>query len=339
MQGMRVRGVVGCVPPREVSNEEDYPWFDAAEIRKVTAMAGIRSRRVVDDQTCTSDLCHAAAARLLEALEWDPATVDGLVLVTQTQDYVMPSTSCMLQSRLGLSDSCAAFDVNLGCSAYVYGLWLCNSLLQTGACRRMLLLTGETPSKFVDPRDRTTALLFGDAGTATGLEADARDCRAHYVMMTDGRGASDLIVPGGMFRERFPEDAARYCLHMDGGHIFDFTRNRVPPLIRDLFSLAGTSPDDYTYFVFHQANEYLIKFLAGRAGIAMQKVPLSIGRFGNTGAASVPLTLTIAGAPADLAGSAYKVMLLGFGVGLSWGGVSLDIPADCVVDHFVYPES
>ena len=157
-------------------------------------------------------------------------------------------------------------------------------------------------------------------------------------MMTDGRGATDLIVPGGMFRERFPEDAARYCLHMDGGHIFDFTRSRVPPLICDVLSLAGTSPDDYTYFVFHQANEYLIKFLAGRAGIPMHKVPLSIGRFGNTGAASVPLTLTIAGAPprGDLAADTYKVMLLGFGVGLSWGGVSLDIPRDCVVDHFVY---
>lgn len=339
MRGMSVRGVVGCVPEREVSNEEDYPWFDAAEIRKVTAMAGIRRRHVVDERTCTSDLCHAAASRLLKALDWDPASIDGLVLVTQTQDYVMPSTSCVLQARLGLPDSCAAFDVNLGCSAYVYGLWLCNSLLQTGACRRMLLLTGETPSKFVDPRDRTTALLFGDAGTATGLEADESAGEAHYLMMTDGKGAGDLIVPGGMFRERFPEDASRYCLHMEGGHIFDFTRNRVPPLIRDLFALAGTSPVDYTYFVFHQANEYLIKFLAGRAGIEMQKVPLSIGRFGNTGAASVPLTLTVAGAPRGLAGDAYKVMLLGFGVGLSWGGVSLDVPNTCVVDHFVYSAS
>jgi 3-oxoacyl-[acyl-carrier-protein] synthase-3 len=336
MHGMRVRGVVGCVPPQEVLNETDYPWFEPAEIRKVTAMAGIRSRHVVDERTCTSDLCHAAASRLLSALEWDPASVDGLVLVTQTQDYVMPSTSCVLQSRLGLSDACAAFDVNLGCSAYVYGLWLCNSLLQTGACRRMLLLTGETPSKFVDAHDRTTALLFGDAGSATALDADADGGDAHFVMMTDGKGAEDLIVRGGMFRERFPEDHARYCLHMDGGHIFDFTRNRVPPLIREVFELAGTGPDDYTYFVFHQANEYLIKFLAGRAGIAMQKVPLSIGRFGNTGAASVPLTLAAAGAPPG-SDTRYKVMLLGFGVGLSWGGVSLDLDRECLLDHFVYP--
>src|SRR5689334_16803229 len=127
MHGMAVRGVVGCVPPRTVSNDTDYPWFDPTEIRKVTAMAGIKTRHVVDDDTCTSDLCHAAAAKLLERLGWDPASVDGLILVTQTQDYVMPSSSCLLQSRLGLSDRCAAFDVNLGCSAYVYGMWLSNS--------------------------------------------------------------------------------------------------------------------------------------------------------------------------------------------------------------------
>jgi 3-oxoacyl-[acyl-carrier-protein] synthase-3 len=337
MGGMAVRGVVACVPPKEVSNEKDYPWFDAAEVRKVTAMVGIKSRRIADEATCTSDLCEAAAARLLRTLGWDPASVDGLILVTQTQDYVMPSTSCVLQHKLGLPESCAAFDVNLGCSAYVYGMWLANSLIQSKACRRILLLTGETPSKFVDPKDRTTALLFGDAGSATALEwADGPDTAAHYIMMTDGKGAGDLIVPGGMFRERFPADPARYRLHMEGAHVFDFTRNRVPPLIKDLLALAGARPDDYAYFVFHQANEYLIKFLAGRAGIGMDKVPLSIGAFGNTGAASVPLTLALARRPAGAEEGFFQVMLLGFGVGLSWGGVSLRLPADCHLEHFTY---
>src|SRR6185436_15644401 len=194
LSGMEVRGIVGCIPSKEVSNEGDYPWFEPAEIRKVTAMAGIKSRRVVDEKTCTSDLCRAAATRLMERLEWDPSTIDGLILVTQTQDYVMPSSSCILQHQLGLPETCAAFDVNLGCSAYVYGMWLANSLLYSKACRRILLLTGETPSKFVDPKDRATALLFGDAGTATALEAtDDPNQVAHYVMMTDGKGAEDLI--------------------------------------------------------------------------------------------------------------------------------------------------
>lgn len=337
MSGMAVRGIVACVPPGKVSNETDYPWFEPLEIKKITAMAGIKSRRVADEKTCTSDLCLAAAQRLMSKLGWDPASVDGLILVTQTQDYVMPSTSCILQHKLGLPDTCAAFDVNLGCSAYVYGMWLANSLLLTKACKRILLLTGETPSKFVDPKDRTTALLFGDAGSATALEAiDDGEAKAHYIMMTDGKGAEDLIVPGGMFRDRFPEDKAKYCVHMEGAHVFDFTRNRVPPLIRDLFAMSATKPEDYAYFIFHQANEYLIKFLAGRVGITMDKVPLSIGEFGNTGAASVPLTLALAGPPPGHEGAPRQVMLLGFGVGLSWGGVSLRLSADCLVDHFTY---
>lgn len=337
MIGMEVRGIVACVPPKIVSNETDYPWFEPAEIKKITAMVGIKSRRVADEKTCTSDLCLAAARQLMKKLDWEPASVDGLILVTQTQDFVMPSSSCILQHKLGLPDTCAAFDVNLGCSAYVYGLWLANSLLVSKACRRILLLTGETPSKFVDPRDRTTALLFGDAGSATALEAsDETGSKAHYIMMTDGKGAGDLIIPGGMFRERFPDDPAKFCVQMDGAHVFDFTRTRVPTLIKDLFALSGTKPDDYAYFIFHQANEYLIKFLAGRAGISMEKVPLSIGEFGNTGAASVPLTLALAGSPHGNPGAARRVMLLGFGVGLSWGGVSLQLSPDCLVDHLTY---
>jgi 3-oxoacyl-[acyl-carrier-protein] synthase-3 len=336
MKGMAVRGVIACVPLREISNERDHPWFDATEIRKITAMAGIKSRRQVESDTCTSDLCLAAAKTLLRRLDWDPLTIDGLILVTQTPDYVMPSTSCILQHRLGLAESCAAFDVALGCSAYVYGVWLSNALLASGACRRILLLTGETPSKFIDSKDRATALLFGDAGSATLLEGtDDPDSEAHYIMMTDGSGATDLIVPGGMFRNRFPLDSAQYCLHMDGGHIFDFTRNRVPTLITDLLALAHKTPRDYAYFIFHQANEYMIKFLASKAGISLTQVPFSIGEFGNTGAASVPLTLALAGPPA-VASDAYHVMLLGFGVGLSWGGVSLSIQRESVLGHFVY---
>jgi 3-oxoacyl-[acyl-carrier-protein] synthase-3 len=336
MKGMVVRGVIACTPSREISNERDYPWFDATEIRKITAMAGIKSRRQVEPDTCTSDLCLAAAKRLLRQLDWDPLSIDGLILVTQTPDYVMPTTSCILQHRLGLADSCAAFDVALGCSAYVYGIWLSNALLASGACRRIVLLAGETPSKFVDSKDRTTALLFGDAGSATLLEAiDDPGSEAHYIMMTDGGGATDLIVPGGMFRNRFPEEPDQYCLHMDGGHIFDFTRNRVPQLIADLLAFSGNAPQDYTYFIFHQANEYVIKFLVSKAGLSLAQVPFSIAQFGNTSAASVPLTLALAGPPA-VDSDGYNVMLLGFGVGLSWGGVSLRIPRECVLGHFDY---
>ncbi|MCI0418820.1 MAG: ketoacyl-ACP synthase III, partial [Acidobacteria bacterium] len=167
MTGMAMRGIVACLPEREVFNDRDYPWFEAGEIRKVTAMVGAKSHRAADEATCTSDLCRAAAAKLLEGVGWQPSSVDGLIMTSQTFDYIMPPTSCLLQQALGLPESCASFDVALGCSAYVYGLWLANSLLASGACHRILLLAGDTPSKFVNPHDRATALLFGDAGTAT----------------------------------------------------------------------------------------------------------------------------------------------------------------------------
>ncbi len=336
MNGMAMRGIVACTPEKSISNETDYPWFSAEEIRKVTAMVGIKSRRVADEKTCTSDLCFSAALHLLNLLQWEKETIDGLILVTQTADYMMPSSSCLLQHRLGLSDRCASFDVNLGCSAYVYGLWLANSLLTSRSCHRILLLTGETLSKLVNPKDRATALLFGDAGSATALECSEDErFQAEYVMMTDGSGGGDLIVPGGMCRERFPTDLSRYQVHMDGGHIFDFTRTRVPRLISDLLELSGKKVADYHYFVFHQANEYLIKFLASRMGIPMDKVPLSMEQYGNTGAASVPLALAMAPVPADIE-EGYRVVLLGFGVGLSWGGVSIWLPKDIKSGHVVH---
>lgn len=337
MTGMTLRGTVACLPEREVFNDRDYPWFEPMEIRKVTSMVGVKSHRAANETTCASDLCQAAASRLLAEIGWQPESVDGLIFTSQTFDYVMPPTSCILQHNLGLSESCASFDVALGCSAYVYGLWLANSLLASGACHRVLLLAGDTPSKFVNPRDRATALLFGDAGTATALEAgDMASKPAHYIMYTDGKGARDLLVEGGGFRNRFPQQPEKYCVSMDGGHIFDFTRSRVPALIDEMLVFAGRPASSYDVFLFHQANEYLIKFIASKSGIALSKVPLQIQRFGNTAAASIPLTLAVSGPPTGCDGESFDAMFLGFGVGLSWGAVSLTIPRPSFFGHFTF---
>ena len=160
-------------------------------------------------------------------------------------------------------------------------LWYLAFQCATGQWRAAHLGRGDTPSKFVDQKDRATALLFGDAGSATAVEVtDNPNTEAYHIMMTDGSGANDLIIPGGMVRSRFPKETSQYCLHMDGGHIFDFTRNRVPTLLADLLRFSGRAPQDYAYFVFHQANEYVNKFLVSKAGIDLKQVPFSIAKFG-----------------------------------------------------------
>ncbi len=336
MNGMVLRGVVSCVPEKEVFNDRDYPWFEPGEIRKVVGMAGVKSHRMADERTCTSDLCHAAGRKLIDLLGWEAGSIDGLILMSPTPDYVMPPTSCLLQDRLGLSEDCACFDVGLGCSAYVYGLWLANSLITTKACRRILLFAGDTASKYVNPKDRTTALLFGDAATATALEyTEDSDSSAHYILKTDGSGWRDLLVPGGGFRDRRPADNAQCFLSMDGARIFDFTRFRVPDLIQQALDFAAMEVGSYDYFIFHQANEYLIKFIASKSKIDLKKVPLRLSEFGNTNAASIPLTLAVSGAPAGPQ-DPFRVMFLGFGVGLSWGSASMSIPGSSIFHHFIY---
>lgn len=320
--GVRIRGLATAVPARRFHNVDDTVGFPPAEVRKVVAMAGVTERRVAGPDTCSTDLCVAAVDALLGDLAWDRQSIDGLIFVTQTPDYIMPSSSCVLQSRLGLSTTCAAFDVGLGCSGYVYGLWLAASLIRSGGLRRVLLLHGETPTHYAADDDRAVALLFGDAGSATALERDDRaDAPAwHFTLGTDGSGAGDLIITAGGFRDRFAADPRAHAVTMNGANVFNFTIAVLPPLIADTLRLAGRTADDVDAFVFHQSNRFIIEHVAGACALPAGKVPLVLDRFGNPGGPSVPLAIT-QGVPAaaDPARTrALTLMLLGYGVGLSW---------------------
>lgn len=328
-----VRGIVTCVPGRTFDNLRDATAFTRDEVRKVVAMAGVNQRRVVDGQTCSSDLCYGAATTLLDALAWDRASVDGLVFVTQTPDYFMPSSSCVLQERLGLSSECAAYDLGLGCSGYVYGLWLAALMLQAGGLRRVLLLHGETPTLYADEADRSVSLLFGDAGSATALERpEAPEARWTFVLRTDGSGSEHLIVRGGGFRDRFCPDRRSHYVAMDGAEVFNFTIRSVPPLIEDTLRVAGVPAAGVDYYVFHQSNRFIIRHLAAKCGLPADKVPMTLDRYGNTGGPSVPLTIT-RGLDLAAAQRTLRLMLLGYGVGLSWGSALVTIPRGIVCDH------
>jgi 3-oxoacyl-[acyl-carrier-protein] synthase-3 len=297
-------------------------------------MAGVSERRIADASTTSADLCFDAAEALLNELEWPRESIDGLIMVTQTPDYFMPSSSCVLHKRLGLATHCAAFDLGLGCSGYPYGLWLASMMLRSGNLRRVLLLHGETPTHYAADDDRAVALLFGDAGSATALEADnGPDApSSFFTLHTDGSGYDDLIIEAGGFRDRFCSDRSRHYVKMNGQNVFNFTIHTVPPLIQDTLRLATRSIGDVDYYVFHQSNRFIIKHLITTCGLPADRVPIVLDRFGNPGGPSIPLTVTTALA-GDVGRRPLWLMLLGYGVGLSWAAALIRLPERTAILH------
>ena len=336
IEGFRIAGVATCVPSRVVDNLSGSLGFDAGEVRKVVAMAGVRERRVVDTGVTSADLSFEAAEQLLQRLGWERNSVTGLIFVTQSPDYFLPSTSCMLHQWLGLGDHCAAFDIGLGCSGYPYGLYIAAAMLRAGGQQRILMLHGETPSRFVSPEDHATTLLFSDAGSATALEISP-GVAGHFCMHTDGSGHAGLIIRGGGFRDPRPANPREMFLQMDGAGLFNFTLARVPPLIRDALALSARTVDQIDAFVFHQSNRFIMKHLMKKCGLPEAKVPLTIEDMGNCGGPSVAVTMTrTMAAQRD---ASQSLMLLGYGVGLSWGAAVVELDADAQLLHSDYSGS
>ncbi len=328
IKNVRIAGISAGVPKNAVDNlaNEDYPdiKYSAEEFIQTT---GVRELRYSDRLT-TSDLCYEAAEKLIADLGWAKEEIDALLFVSQTPDYILPATACILQYRLGLSEECYAEDVSLGCSGWVYGLSNAASLLSSGSIRKALLLTGD--AKGVVP-DKSP--LFGHAGTVTALEYSegAEGFRFHFG--TDGRGYDSLIVPDGGCRNGISQnsfaqqeiDGMKYTRiqgYMKGMDIFAFGITTAPKSVRLLGEHFGFDYLDYDWFVFHQANKMLNNVIAKKLKLAPEKVPSSIQSFGNTSSASIPLTIVT-----QLKGAAdrkNKFICCGFGVGLSWGTVAFE---------------
>ncbi len=340
IEGVRIAGVSTCVPALKINNLDASLGFDPEEVRKVIAMAGVKERRVVDNTVTAADLSFEAAELLLQRLAWPRESITGLIFVTQSPDYFLPSSSAMLHQWLGLSDACAAFDMGLGCSGYPYGLYLAATMLRAGGHQRILMLHGETPSRFVAPDDQATKLLFSDAGSATALELAPQsgpDQASHFCLHTDGSGHAGLIIRGGAFRDRTPNDPRDMSLRMDGAGIFNFTIKRVPTLIKDALALSGRSVEQIDSYLFHQSNRFIMKHLMKKAGLPEARVPMTIEDMGNCGGPSVAVTMTRmlpAQRDRDL-----TVMLLGYGVGLSWGAAVVGIDTQALLLHNDYAGS
>jgi 3-oxoacyl-[acyl-carrier-protein] synthase-3 len=348
LDGVALRGLRVAVPAATRSLADEGLIEGEADRNRLEKSIGISTRHVARPGLCTSDLCQVAAEGLLAQLGWAKDTVDVLLFVTQSADYVIPATACALQMRLGLG-SCMAFDINLGCSGYVYGLWTAASLLKTlqiqGRPARALVLAGDISTSKLMPGDRGTIPLFGDAGSATALEIDTTAGTIHGLFGTDGTGAEHLIIKAGGVRQPLvppavphsPEVQAQLFkdarLHLNGTEVFNFTLRQVPGLIEGILREAGIAADDVDYFLFHQANAFMLSHLRKKARLPEDKVPLAMESYGNTSSASIPLT--IAARLADQLQSPRSLVLMGFGVGWSWGAVKVDvgpIPPPAIVE-------
>jgi 3-oxoacyl-[acyl-carrier-protein] synthase-3 len=327
---------VACAVPAETrSVHDEFLWCDRETANKISASIGVKRRHVAPESICTSDLCCAAASRLLAELHWDPNEISGLIFVTQTPDYVLPATSCSIHRRLRLPSTCFALDVNLGCSGYVYGLWLAASLMQTGG-GKVLLLVGDTISRVASPQDQTTTFVFGDAGSATALERSSDAPPMFFELGSDGSGEKKLIVPVGGFRNRPGRDFATRTrrengslrsdqdLYMDGPDVFAFTLRRVPPLVRDVLRASSFEMEDIDAFVFHQANTFMLSHLAKKISIPPEKFVIAFSDYGNTSSASIPLALVVSPLRQRIGETPSRLLLAGFGVGYSWAGAVLN---------------
>jgi len=334
IRGARIAAIATCVPTQVFDNVNETHHFTKDEVQKVVALAGVKTRRIAGDSICSSDLCLRAAEKVISALCWERDSVDALIMVTQSPDYFLPSTACVLQKELGLADECAAFDVGLGCSGYPYGLWLAAMMLSSGYLKRVLLLHGETPSRFSDQYDRSVSLLFGDNGSATALEADTSQTAAlwHFKLNTDGAGFKDMIIEGGGFRNRFPEESGRHFVRMNGANIFNFTIKRVPSIIQGTLLLAQIDLGAIDYFILHQSNQFIMKHLARKTGIPLCKMPIILETFGNTGGCSIPLAIT-QGELRRPECRVLKLLLVGYGVGFSWASALIELPPHALLLH------
>ena len=320
------------LPERIVTNAELLKDFPEWSVDKVTAKVGVTSRHLAADNETAGDLAGKAARRLFEEYGISPSEIDFLLLCTQSPDYFLPSTACLLQHRLGIPVTSGAFDYNLGCSGCIYGLAVAKGLVSAGIARNVLLLTAETYSKYLHPSDKSNRSIFGDGAAACLISTDGFVEIGDFVCGTDGSGAENLIVKTGASKQRkptgiFKEDEEGHTwyddyLYMNGGAIFNFTLETVPVLVRQLLDKSGSQKEEIDYFIFHQANKFMLNTIRKVCVLPKEKFYVSLENTGNTVSSTVLIGLKDCLLNGTIK-AGMQVVVAGFGVGLSWGGTIL----------------
>lgn len=331
MNKVYIKAIEYYLPNKVLTNEQIANRFPEWSAEKVANKVGISERHISGENETATDLAFYAAEKLfIENKDISKDSVDFLLLCSQSVDYKLPSSSCLLQNRLGLKTSCGAFDFNLGCSGYEYGLAVAKGLIVSGIASNVLLLTAETYTKYIHPEDKGNLTIFGDAATATIISTDGFAEIGEFVLGTDGSGAETLIVRSG--GSRIPEKDGKVSwdtngapvwhdyLYMDGGAIFNFTSDAVPVMVEQLLKKENIKQDEIDLWIFHQANKYMINYLRKLMCIDRDKFFVFMDKVGNTVSSTIPIALKEAKSQGVLHGN---ILLAGFGVGLSWGATLL----------------
>lgn len=330
INNVKLEGLTVCLPHNVLENS-DYDVVPEAERPAFIEAIGIERRHVAEKKVCTSDLCYEAAVHLMDKLQWEKDDVELLVFVSQTPDYRMPSTSCVLQHRLGLPKTCMTIDVSQGCSGYVYGLSVIGSLLSSGAIKKGLLLVGNTQNKNINYNDKSTYPLFSDAGSATALTYDPEQGDTFKLSyLTDGGGEKTIIIPDGGYRNMVSADSFvekeyeggikrnNMNLFMQGDDVFAFVISNIPKATKAMYEHFDINPDTIDYFLLHHASKFIISKLKKKLSIPDEKAPILLKDFGNSSNVSIPLIMARA-LPEEVTTRPLSLYVSGFGVGLSLG--------------------
>jgi 3-oxoacyl-[acyl-carrier-protein] synthase-3 len=325
-----IRGVAACVPSKVVQ-VTDYSFFQEGEAKKIIESTGTERHRAVDENTCASDLCYYAAEKLIRELSWKRKEIDILIFSSVTRDYIQPQTASILQARLGLSISCAAFDMPVGCAGFIYSLATAAKLLSGGELKKAILLIGEINSVAASQEDKTFAPLMGDAGTAIAVEFDKTvKEKSYYHLASDGTGKDALIIEDGGYRNFFNKNSLvmkeiepgvkRTALNvkMKGMDVMLFTISRAPESIKLCMDYAKKTIDNVDFFLLHQANKFILDRVCKMMKVINVKIPSNLQDYGNTGGASIPL-LMVTSLNEELTKKKISMVCCGFGVGFNWG--------------------
>lgn len=331
--GCRITHIEYYLPQKVLSNNDlsmIFPGFDSGKIKN---KIGIENRHIAAEGETALDMAERACISLFKG--YDKKRIDFIVFCTQSPDYYLPTSACILQHRLGLSNNIGAIDYNLGCSGYIYGLAMAKSFIETGIANNVLLITGETYSKYIHPKDKSNRMIFGDAAAATIIEKTELQYIGEFILGTDGAGSTNLIVKNGAARQPFRPEAEEYeyspgsissenCLYMNGPEIFNFTIEAVPKIMDQVIIKNKITLEEVDYFIYHQANAYMLEYLRKKSNIPENKFYIDLRETGNSVSSTIPIALKDS-IHKGIVDSGKQVLLIGFGVGYSWGSVLIKI--------------